>query len=43
MKTHLNLSTTDLQKSVSFYSTLLDARPTKLLSDYALFVTDEPG
>jgi catechol 2,3-dioxygenase-like lactoylglutathione lyase family enzyme len=43
MKTHLNLATTDLQKSVSFYSTLLDARPTKLLSDYALFVTEEPG
>ncbi|MGZ3504760.1 MAG: ArsI/CadI family heavy metal resistance metalloenzyme [Vulcanimicrobiaceae bacterium] len=43
MKTHLNLSTTDLDKSVAFYSTLLNAQPTKLLADYALFITDEPG
>lgn len=43
MKTHLNLATTDLEKSVAFYSTLLNAKPAKLLSDYALFVTDEPG
>ena len=43
MKTHLNFATTDLDKSVSFYSTLLNARPVKRLDDYALFVTDEPG
>jgi catechol 2,3-dioxygenase-like lactoylglutathione lyase family enzyme len=43
VKTHLNLATLDLEKSVSFYSVLLDAKPTKVLSDYALFVTDEPG
>jgi len=43
VKTHLNLATTDLQKSVSFYSTLLNAKPTKTLIDYALFITDEPG
>ncbi len=43
MKTHLNLATTDLEKSVAFYSTLLDARPAKMLDDYALFITDEPG
>jgi len=43
MKTHLNLATTDLAKSVSFYSVLLDAKPAKVLSDYALFITDEPG
>lgn len=43
MKTHLNLATTDLAKSVSFYSTLLDAKPTKMLDDYALFITDDPG
>jgi catechol 2,3-dioxygenase-like lactoylglutathione lyase family enzyme len=43
MKTHLNLATTDLAKSVSFYATLLDAQPTKVLDDYALFITDEPG
>lgn len=43
MKTHLNLATTDLAKSVSFYSTLFDTTPTKIHSDYALFITDEPG
>ena len=43
MKTHLNLATTDLDKSVSFYSVLLNVSPAKVLSDYALFITDEPG
>lgn len=43
MKTHLNLATTDLEKSILFYSTLLDARPTKVLPGYALFITDDPG
>ena len=43
MKTHLNLATTDLEKSVAFYSTLLDAKPAKMLSDYALFITEQPG
>ena len=43
MKTHLNLATSDLDRSVAFYSTLLDAKPAKVLPDYALFVTDEPG
>lgn len=43
MKTHLNLAATDLEKSVAFYSTLLNAKPAKNLSDYALFITDEPG
>lgn len=43
MKTHLNLATSDLKRAVSFYSTLLNAKPTKALSDYALFVTEQPG
>jgi len=43
MKTHLNFATTDLEKSVAFYSTLLDARPAKVRNDYALFITDRPG
>ena len=43
MKTHLNLATTSLEKSVKFYSTLLDARPTKVREDYALFITEQPG
>ena len=43
MKTHLNLATANLENSVAFYSTLLNATPRKALADYALFVTDEPG
>ena len=43
MKTHLNFATSDIEASVSFYSTLLGAQPVKELADYALFVTDEPG
>ena len=43
MKTHLNLATSDLDRAVSFYSVLLDAKPTKALPDYALFVTEQPG
>jgi catechol 2,3-dioxygenase-like lactoylglutathione lyase family enzyme len=43
MKTHLNLGTTDLDRSISFYSKLLDAKPNKVLPDYALFVIDDPG
>ena len=43
MKTHLNLATRDLAKSVAFYRTLLDAEPAKSLDDYALFITEDPG
>jgi catechol 2,3-dioxygenase-like lactoylglutathione lyase family enzyme len=43
MKTHLNLATTDLDKSIAFYSALLGASPAKVLPDYALFVTEQPG
>lgn len=43
MKTHLNLATTDMTKSVMFYSTLLNVQPMKLLDDYGLFITDQPG
>jgi predicted enzyme related to lactoylglutathione lyase len=42
MKTHLNLATEDLSRSVEFYSTLLDIKPTKVLADYALFITEQP-
>lgn len=43
MKTHLNLATRDLQKSVAFYRTLLQSEPSKHLNDYALFITEDPG
>lgn len=43
MKIHLNLATVNLEASVSFYSTLLDANPAKRKPDYALFITEQPG
>ncbi|HTU82096.1 MAG TPA: ArsI/CadI family heavy metal resistance metalloenzyme [Candidatus Acidoferrales bacterium] len=43
MKIHLNLATADLERSVAFYSTLLDAAPAKVFEDYALFVTERPA
>jgi catechol 2,3-dioxygenase-like lactoylglutathione lyase family enzyme len=43
MKTHVNLATTDIDRSIAFYTTLLNAEPTKVFSDYALFITEEPG
>ena len=43
MKTHINFATIDLARSVAFYETLLDAKPTKVLPDYALFITQNPG
>lgn len=43
MKTHVKLTTTNLEKSVAFYSVLLNAEPAKTLPDYALFITDDPG
>jgi catechol 2,3-dioxygenase-like lactoylglutathione lyase family enzyme len=43
MKTHLNLRVSDLEKSVSFYRTLLEVEPIKEFDDYALFITEEPG
>lgn len=43
MKTHLNLRTSDLERSVTFYRTLLQSEPAKHYDDYALFLTDDPG
>lgn len=43
IKMHLNLATRDLEASVAFYRTLLQAEPTKHYADYALFLTDAPG
>ena len=43
MKMHLNLATRDLDASVAFYSILLGATPAKMLADYALFITEQPG
>ena len=43
MKTHISLHTADLERSVAFYTTLLDVEPMKHYDDYALFITEEPG
>jgi catechol 2,3-dioxygenase-like lactoylglutathione lyase family enzyme len=43
MKMHLNIATRDLDRAVAFYATLLGTAPVKRLSDYALFVTEQPG
>jgi catechol 2,3-dioxygenase-like lactoylglutathione lyase family enzyme len=43
MKTHLNFATSDLESGVRFYSALLDAKPTKVKADYALFVLEDPA
>ena len=43
MKTHLNLATSDLDRAVSFYSILFDAKPAKTLTDYVLFITEQPA
>ena len=43
MKTHLNLRSADLGRSVEFYKTLLNAEPAKRYDDYALFVTEDPA
>lgn len=42
MKTHLSFATTDLVKSIEFYSILLNASPKRRLADYALFITNQP-
>lgn len=43
MKTHLNLATRDLVRSVAFYRTLLDIEPAKSFDDYALFISEDPA
>lgn len=43
MKTHLSLATTNLERSVSFYATLLNVPPVKVRADYALFIGEQPG
>ena len=43
MKIHLNLATRNLDASIEFYRTLLGVEPAKRYSDYALFLTEDPG
>lgn len=39
---HINIRVTDLEKSLSFYSELFDARPVVLKDDYAKWAIDDP-
>ncbi|HEY5739906.1 MAG TPA: ArsI/CadI family heavy metal resistance metalloenzyme [Gammaproteobacteria bacterium] len=39
---HVNVSVTDLEASVGFYSALFDAAPTLLKSDYAKWMLEDP-
>jgi catechol 2,3-dioxygenase-like lactoylglutathione lyase family enzyme len=43
LKTHLNLRTCDLDKSVAFYETLFNTQASKHYKDYALLITESPG
>ena len=42
MRTHISIGVKDLDEAVRFYQALLNAAPTKHLTDYALFLTDAP-
>lgn len=39
---HVNLSVTDLEQSIGFYSSLFDAEPTVLKHDYAKWMLEDP-
>lgn len=39
---HVNLSVTDLDASIGFYTSLFDAEPTVLKEDYAKWMLDDP-
>lgn len=39
---HVHLSVDDLQQSIGFYSTLFDAQPTVVRTDYAKWMLDDP-
>ena len=43
MKMHVSFATRDLDASVAFYRTLLNADPAKHYRDYALFLLENPG
>ena len=39
---HVNVSVTDLDKSIQFYNTLFDAEPSVRKDDYAKWMLDDP-
>lgn len=39
---HVGVSVTDIDRSVAFYSTLFDAEPTVIKTDYAKWMLDDP-
>ncbi|VEF47505.1 thiol lyase [Bacillus freudenreichii] len=43
MKIHVGLNVTDLDASIVFYSKLFGSDPVKVKSDYAKFLSEDPG
>ena len=39
---HLNMTVKDIDRSIAFYSTLFDAKPTRREADYAKWMLDDP-
>lgn len=39
---HVNLSVTDMEKSIQFYTTLFSAEPTVVKNDYAKWMLEDP-
>jgi catechol 2,3-dioxygenase-like lactoylglutathione lyase family enzyme len=39
---HVHVAVPDLEQSIRFYSTLFNAKPTKIESDYAKWMLDDP-
>jgi len=39
---HVHVAVPDLEQSIRFYSTLFDAKPVKVESDYAKWMLDNP-
>ena len=39
---HVNLSVTDMEKSINFYNTLFSAEPTVVKEDYAKWMLEDP-
>lgn len=39
---HVHIRVEDLQKNIDFYSTLFDTKPTKVKSDYAKWMLEDP-
>jgi len=43
MNIHVGLNVTNLEESIAFYSKVFDAKPVKVMPDYAKFLLEDPG